>query len=78
VSYELLHVLADGRLGAAHVLMRGTHEGGLPPGVPATHRPSQVRHMHLFRFSDDGRIIEHWAVRDELGLARHVGTLGPD
>jgi predicted ester cyclase len=72
VSYELLHVLVDGDLAAAHVTMRGTHEGGIPPGMPATHLPFEVRHVHLFRFAGDGRIVEHWAVRDDLGLVRQV------
>lgn len=76
VSYELLHVLADGDLAAAHLTMRGTHEGGIPPGMPATHRPFEVRHVHMFRFADDGRILEHWAVRDDLGAMRQVGLLG--
>lgn len=76
VTYEILHVLADGDLAAAHLVMRGTHEGGIPPGVPSTHRPFEARHVHMFRFADDGRLIEHWAVRDDLGAMRQVGLLG--
>ena len=76
VTYEILHVLADGDLAAVHLMMRGTHEGGIPPGVPATHRPFEARHVHMFRFADDGRVTEHWAVRDDLGAMRQVGLLG--
>jgi hypothetical protein len=30
----------------------------------------------MFRFADDGRVTEHWAVRDDLGAMRQVGLLG--
>jgi hypothetical protein len=62
-------------MAAACVTMRGTHEGGLPAGVPATHKPFAVKHVHLIRFADDGRALEHWAVRDDLGLAMQAGLL---
>src|SRR3954470_20615685 len=57
--------------------MSGTHGGALPPGVPATHKPFAVKHVHLFRVADDGRALEHWAVRDDLGLAMQAGLLPP-
>jgi predicted ester cyclase len=76
ISWEIHHVLVDGDLAAAHVTMRGTHEGGLPPGAPATHKPFAARHVHLLRFAEDGRALEHWAVRDDLGAMMQVGLLG--
>jgi len=76
ISWEFHHVLVDGDLAAAHVTMRGTHEGGVPPGAPATHKPFAVRHVHLVRFGEDGRAIEHWAVRDDLGLMMQAGLNG--
>ena len=75
--YEIEHVLVDGDMAAAFVTMSGTHEGGLPPGAPATHKPIAVKHVHLIRFADDGRALEHWAVRDDLGLAMQAGLLPP-
>lgn len=77
LSYEIGHVLVDGDMAAAFVTMSGTHEGGLPPGAPATHKPFAVKHAHLVRFADDGRALEHWAVRDDLGLAMQAGLLPP-
>jgi predicted ester cyclase len=76
ISWEFHHILVDGNLAAAHVTMRGTHEGGIPPGAPATHKPFASRHVHLMRFADDGRALEHWAVRDDLGAMMQVGLLG--
>ena len=75
VSYEVERIIVEDDMAAAYVTMRGTHEGGLPPNVPATHKPFAVKHVHLIRFADDGRALEHWAVRDDLGLAMQAGLL---
>ena len=86
LSYEIHHIFVDGNITAAYVdgnitaayvTMRGTHEGGLPPGVPATHKPFAVKHVHLIRFADDGRAIEHSAVRDDLGMVMQLGLVPP-
>ena len=57
--------------------MSGTHEGGLPPGLPATHKQFAVKHVHLIRFAEDGRAVEHSAVRDDLGMVMQLGLLPP-
>jgi len=75
LRYDIHRIFIDGDMGAAYVTMHGTHEGGLPPGVPATHKPFAVEHVHLFRFADDGRVVEHSAVRDDLGMIRQLGLL---
>jgi hypothetical protein len=28
--------------------------------------------MHLMRFAEDGRIVEHWGVRDDAGMMRQI------
>jgi predicted ester cyclase len=77
LKYDIHRVFVDGDMAAAYVTMHGTHEGGLPPGVPATHKPFAVKHVHLFRFADDGRVVEHSAVRDDLGMVMQLGLLPP-
>lgn len=49
VSYEVERIIVEDDMAAAYVTMRGTHEGGLPPGIPATHKPFAVKHVHLIR-----------------------------
>jgi hypothetical protein len=68
-------IIVEDDLAAAYVMMRGTHEGGLPPGIPAT--PFAVKHVHLIRCAEDGRLLEHRAVRDDLGPAMQAGLLPP-
>ena len=75
--YEIHHIFIDDHMTAAYVTMSGTHEGGLPPGLPATHKPFAVKHVHLIRFAEDGRAIEHSAVRDDLGMVMQLGLLPP-
>lgn len=77
LRYDIHRVFVDGDMAAVYVTMHGTHEGGLPPGVPATHKPFAVKHVHLFRFADDGRVVEHSAVRDDLGMLMQLELLPP-
>jgi predicted ester cyclase len=34
-----------------------------------------VELVHIFRVRD-GKIVEHWAVRDDLGLMKQLGVVG--
>jgi steroid delta-isomerase-like uncharacterized protein len=51
----------------------GRHTGELL-GVPATGRTFSVTHVHVYRLVD-GMIVEHWAVRDDLGMLQQLGVL---
>ena len=42
--------------------------------IPPSGKHFSVRHVHLYRVTD-GRITEHWAVRDDLGLLLQIGSL---
>jgi predicted ester cyclase len=77
MKYDVERIIVEGDWAAAYVTMSGTHEGGLPPGLSATHKPFSVKHVHLVRFADDGRALEHRAVRDDLGLAMQAGLVPP-
>jgi predicted SnoaL-like aldol condensation-catalyzing enzyme len=41
---------------------------------PGDGRSYTVRHVHVYRVAD-GKIREHWAVRDDLGMLRQLGAL---
>ena len=41
---------------------------------PASGRSYTVRHVHIYRVVD-GKIREHWAVRDDLGMLRQLGAI---
>ena len=50
--------------------------GGVLAGIPPTGRSVSVAHHHFFRVRN-GRIAEHWGVREDLEMARQLGILAP-
>lgn len=68
-------IVAEGDTVAARVTMRGTHEGEFV-GIPATHKRISVQQIHWFRL-DGGKLVERWAVRDDLGMMQQLGAMTP-
>jgi predicted ester cyclase len=51
--------------------MHGRHVGEFLGREP-TGKEFAVEHIHIYRF-EDGKVIEHWSVRDDLGQALQLG-----
>ncbi|SEG64817.1 Ketosteroid isomerase-related protein [Nonomuraea solani] len=64
VSVTVEQNVCDGDLSANVYLSRGTHT--------ASGRRYEVRGMDLIRVRD-GRIVEHWAVRDAVAMRHQLG-----
>ena len=45
-------------------------------GVEPTGRTFEVQHIHMYRVLD-GKIAEHLANRDDMGMRRRLGLLPP-
>ncbi len=76
LTTEEHHVLADGDMVAVHNTLHGRHVASTMPllsGVPVSGARISWTFLHLFRVAD-GRIAEHWACRDDVGLLRQVGA----
>jgi predicted ester cyclase len=73
LRFEIEELVAEGDVVAGRLTMSGTHEGPLM-GMPPTGRSVRQDHMHFVRFQD-GKVIEHWGVRDELGMMQQLGVL---
>jgi predicted ester cyclase len=43
--------------------------------VPAHGQSYTVTHVHIYRIRD-GKVREHWAVRDDLSMLRQLGVIG--
>ena len=79
-SHTLHEMLAEGEWVAVRTTCQGIHaaepvvpvNGGIFSGLKPTGRRYTAQHIHLFRIAA-GRIVEHWANRDDLGVARQVG-----
>ena len=73
VRYELVRAVVEDDHAAVYTRMSATHSGDAL-GFPATDRPFTAEQMHLLRFAGDGRVVEHWAVRDDAGMMRQLGA----
>ncbi len=80
--WDLQVLLAEDEWVSAKVLMTGTHRGtpGLPVfgGLMHTAQPTgkhvSVFNIHLYRMAS-GLVVEHGAVRDDLGMMQQLGLL---
>jgi predicted ester cyclase len=62
----------NGRV-AIRARVSGRHVGEYN-GLPPSGREWSVQQIHIVRFLD-GKLIEHWASRDDLGALRQLGLL---
>jgi predicted ester cyclase len=85
LRWDIHEVAADGDLVAVHSTMSGRHTGPFAhydaAGVvrqvmPPTGKTFSATQTHWFRHAD-GKIIEHWANRDDLETARQAGWIPP-
>jgi predicted ester cyclase len=85
LHYEIHHTLANGDLVAVNATMCGTHtapwavytaDGDVDTVFPPTGKAFRATASHWFRLQD-GLIREHWANRDDLGMAQQLGWVPP-
>jgi predicted ester cyclase len=72
LRFAIEELIAEGDIVAGRLTMNGTHQGSLM-GMPPTGRAVRQNHMHFVRLRD-GKAIEHWGVRDDVGMMRQLGT----
>jgi predicted ester cyclase len=66
-------MISEGDLVAHRQTMRGTHSGEFF-GIQPTGRQVEMKGSHFFRIAD-GKLIEHHANNDDLGLLRQLGAI---
>lgn len=83
LAWEIHEVVATDDLIAVHATMTGHHDGEHvrydPAGevtqrLPPSGRPYRVTQSHWLRVTE-GKVIEHWANRDDLAMALQLGWL---
>ena len=73
VHFTVEELIADEEHVAARVTFGGTHRGVFR-GFPPTDKSFVQSQMHMVRFVK-GKVVEHWAVRNDLGLMQQLGIL---
>jgi steroid delta-isomerase-like uncharacterized protein len=68
-------VIAAGDKVVGRITWSGTHRGDFL-GIPPTGKAFTVSHIQIYRFAG-GKMVEHWAVRDDLGMLRQLGLVPP-
>jgi predicted ester cyclase len=74
LRFTIEELVAEGDIVAGRLTMTGTHEGPLMGMPPPTGLAVRQDHMHFVRYRD-GRAIEHWGVRDDLGMMQQLGVI---
>jgi SnoaL-like polyketide cyclase len=52
----------------------GTHQGEFR-GIAPTGKPVAITGIGVFRFSDEGKVVESWDNLDELGMMQQMGAI---
>ena len=67
-------LFAEGDKVVVRFAFTGTHTGTELLGVPPSGRKVNVTGISIFRIAD-GKIVEHWANEDGLGLLQQLGAM---
>jgi predicted ester cyclase len=85
VCWDVHHMAADSDLVAIRSTWSGRHvrpfvtyddAGAVAQAMPPTGKTFAATQSHWFRLAD-GKIIEHWANRDDLAMAQQLGWIPP-
>ena len=66
--------IAEGDKVVTRWTMSGTHQGEFR-GIAPTGKQITVTGIGIFRFSDEGKVIESWDNFDQLGMMRQLGAI---
>jgi len=80
--FEIVDILAAGDSVVVRYKVTATHDGvgtipvngGMLVGVPPTHKRFEAQQIHWYKLRD-GKILDHYATRDDLGMMKQLGLL---
>lgn len=67
------HQVAEGDTVMTHKIFQGTHLGAFM-GMAPSGKPVTFGVIDILRL-ENGKIVEHWAIQDRLGLMQQLGAL---
>ena len=74
MRFDLKDEICEGDKVVARVVMHGRHLGEFLGRLPSG-KDFATKQIHIWRI-EDGKLIEHWSVRDDLGQALQLGLIG--
>ena len=72
--HEIEDQIAEGDRVVTRLTASGTHEGELPGPLPGSGETLRETAVAVHRIQQ-GRIVEHWSNRDDLGLMQQLGVI---
>jgi uncharacterized protein (TIGR02246 family) len=76
LHYEEQETIASGDKVISMLSVTGKHMGNFFV-IPPTGREISYQAAHIHRIGDDGKIVEHRAIRDDLAFMMQLGLVGP-
>jgi predicted ester cyclase len=76
LSMTIEAMISEGDTVAVRVLSEGTNLGPLNGVVPPTGKRFRARQSHWYRVRD-GKLVEHWATREDLPAMLQLGVISP-
>lgn len=74
-TWTTLRLISEGDIVVCHNRWSGSYRGTNFRGVAIPESSNfSVEHIHIFRI-DEGRIREHWVVRDDLAMMQQLGAV---
>jgi steroid delta-isomerase-like uncharacterized protein len=74
-TWTTLNLVEGDDMVVCHNRWSGTYSGKMFRGIPTSAgKRFSVEHIHIYRMVD-GRIAEHWVVRDDLGMLQQLGAI---
>ena len=74
--WEIRKVIGEGDTVVVYAAHHARHTGDLM-GIPPSGREVAYDYVHIVRF-EEGKVVEHWGVRDDMTLMRQLGVLPPE
>jgi predicted ester cyclase len=75
MRFDVEDEIGEGDKVMARVVMHGRQVGEFL-GQPPSGKAFATKQIHIWRVAD-GKVIEHWSVRDDLGQALQLGLIAP-
>jgi predicted ester cyclase len=73
--WDISDLMAEGDRVAVRITWSGTYHGEHFRGFDIPHpKPFSVEHIHIYRVLQ-GRLAEHWVVRDDLAMLAQLGAV---
>jgi predicted ester cyclase len=75
-TLEILDLVDGGDRVFVRTRVKGTNKGGFPAfNVPPNDAPFDFEAWSVYRFDDDGKVVQHWGMNDALTLLMQLGAI---